>query len=54
MSYEKCALKNSKVMEDEFKEWQLKHDCHINLLGSSTAMETELLSFGTDQLKPTR
>lgn len=39
--YQKCSLKKSKVTEEEFKEWQLKHEGDINFLGSSPAMEIE-------------
>ena len=38
---QKCSLKKSKVTEEEFEEWLLEHECDINFLGSSPAIQTE-------------
>ena len=39
----KCALQNRKCTDEEFEEWLLEHECHINFTGtcSSPAMEAE-------------
>ena len=38
---QKCALKKSKLSDEQFEEWLLEHECVINCVGSSPAMETE-------------
>lgn len=37
---QKCSIKKSKITEEEF-EWLLEHECDINFVGSSPAMESE-------------
>jgi hypothetical protein len=44
--------KKQKVTDEEFEEWQLEHDCDINFVGSSPAMQ-ELLYYGKDQYRLT-
>ena len=38
---QKCSIKKKKVTNEEFEEWLLEHDCDINFVGSSPAMESE-------------
>lgn len=38
---QKCAIKKPKVTEEEFEQWLLAHECDINFVGSSPAMESE-------------
>ncbi|CAB3986304.1 Hypothetical predicted protein [Paramuricea clavata] len=37
-----CAIKKVKVTEEEFEQWLLAHECDINFVGSSPAMESEV------------
>jgi hypothetical protein len=38
---QKCSIKRSKTTDEEFEEWFLQHECDINFVGSSPAMESE-------------
>ena len=38
---QKCALKKSTLSDGQIEEWLLEHECDINYVGSSLAMETE-------------